>query len=238
MKRHCVENLGKLSVQLVMVTGGLLLASCSDSSEELVWQEGDTIPVFNGSDLKGWTHVMEGGATGGEGAWSAVDGVLVGKGEPRGYLRTDASFQDFELIIDWRWASEDAEGSSGVLLRIAGDPKGITPKCVEADLSFEGVGDLWAYHGAKLDGDGDRFLEVNGDEELGDFTGIEKIEDAEKSPGEWNRYEITLKGGDLEVRLNDKLVNEATGLDVLSGPIGLQADGGSIQIDFMQVTPL
>ena len=65
-------------------------------------------------------------------------------------------------------------------------------------------------------------------DQLGDFKGVGKIKEAEKPAGEWNTYEITVSGGDLTLKVNGELVNEATGLDVLAGPIGLQTEGGEI----------
>lgn len=236
MKLHSVENVGNLFFRSMVVTGGLFLASCSDAPEQVEWKEGETIPIFNGLNLDGLIIGTAGGAAGD--AWDAVAGSLVSTGKPRGYLHTATSFQDFELTLDWRWASEEATGDCGVLLRIAGEPKSFLPSCVEVNLASGSVGEIRAYHGAKLDDDSDRYMVVEADEVYGDFTGVEVMSDAEKIPGEWNRTKIILKGGVLEVRVNDELVNEATGLEVRSGPVGLQSTGGTFEMDFFQLSPL
>ena len=53
--------------------------------------------LFNGRDLSGWENVY-----GPTDSWSVMDGSLVGKGVPRGYLRSDAPFENFTLELDTR----------------------------------------------------------------------------------------------------------------------------------------
>jgi len=182
--------------------------------------------LFNGENLEGWQEFLVDEGVEKEEVWSVRDGVLVCKGEPLGYLFTDGSFEDFRLTLEWRWEGEP--GNSGVLLRIAGEAQSFLPRCVEAQLMSGDAGDIWAFYGASVEGDAERFRDIEDHEDLGDFQGVGKIKAAEKPVGEWNTYEITLTGGDLTLKVNGELVNEATGLDVLAGPIGLQSEGGEI----------
>jgi hypothetical protein len=171
-----------------------------------------------------------------EDVWSVEDGVIICKGEPLGYLQTEGSYQDFTLSLEWRWAPGKEAGNSGVLLRIAGEPAGFMPKCVEAQLKSGSAGDVWAFRGASVAGAAERIAEVKGHAELGDFIGIRKIKAAENPPGEWNRYEIKVTGSELSVIVNGDIVNEATGLDILSGPIGLQSEGAEIHFRDISIT--
>jgi hypothetical protein len=102
------------------------------------------------------------------------------------------------------------------------------PKCVEAQLKSGSAGDIWAFFGASVQGSPERIQEVKDNKDLGNFHGVKKIKAAEKAPGEWNQYEITVSGGNLELKVNGELVNQASGLEVLSGPIGLQSEGAEI----------
>ena len=52
----------------------------------------------------------------------------------------------------------------------------------------------------------------------------------------WNRYEITVSGGNLELKVNGEIVNQASGLDVLAGPIGLQSEGAQIHFRNIELT--
>jgi hypothetical protein len=163
-----------------------------------------------------------------EDVWSVEDGVLICKGQPFGYLFTEGSYQDFTLNFEWRWPEGKEPGNSGVLLRIAGEPNGFMPECVEAQLKNGSAGDIWAFFGAKVEGDEDRMVEVKDHKDLKDFIGVKGMKLADKPVGEWNHYEIKLTGGDLELKINGELVNRASGLDVLSGPIGFQSEGAEI----------
>lgn len=211
------------------------LASCTPETE--ITPANHTVVLFNGENLAGWSHILvEDVAM--EDVWSVADGVLVCKGAPLGYLHTDASYQDYTLTFEWRWAPGSEPGNSGVLLRIAGEPETFMPKCVEAQLKHGSAGDIWAFYGANLDAEGDRAREVTANPNLGDFKGLGKITDAEKPPGEWNLYEITASGGTLTLKVNGELVNEATGLDPVAGPIGFQSEGGEIHFRNMELRPL
>ena len=52
------------------------------------------------------------------------------------------------------------------------------------------------------------------------------------------RYYVTLKDGDLTLLVNGEKVNEATGLDVVMGKIGLQSEGGEIHFRTVELYPL
>jgi hypothetical protein len=66
----------------------------------------ETISLFNGEDLTGWTiHGTE--------LWYVEDGELVCESGPDsayGYLATEASYKDFELTLDFL---QEADGNSG-----------------------------------------------------------------------------------------------------------------------------
>lgn len=186
-------------------------------------------------NLDGFSHVLVGDGVKKEDVWSLKDGVLVCKGQPNGYLFTKESYQDFTLSFEWRWPEGKEPGNSGVLLRIAGEPNGFMPKCVEAQLKNGSAGDIWAFFGAKVQGDAARVVEIKDHKDLKDFNGVKGLKVLEKPAGEWNKYEIKVSGGDLELKINGELVNTASGLDVLSGPIGFQSEGAEIHFRKMEV---
>ncbi len=226
-----------LSFSILLTSAAILSLSCQRSAEESAAVAApEKVALFNGKDLSGWKHHLVDETVKMEDVWSVEDGAIVCKGLPLGYLATESSYQDFTLTFEWRWAPGKDPGNSGVLLRIAGEPIGFMPKCVEAQLKHESAGDIWAFRGASIEGDADRIMEVKDHKDLADFTGVKKIKAAEKAPGEWNRYEITLKGGDLTIVINGENVNQASGLDVLSGPIGLQSEGAEIHFRDIAIT--
>ncbi|GAB6187049.1 3-keto-disaccharide hydrolase [Thermopirellula anaerolimosa] len=196
------------------------------------------VRLFNGRNLDGWDFFVIDPGKKIEDVWSVRDGLLVTQGEPLGYLFTKGKYKNFRLTVEWRWEPGTEPGNSGVLLRIAGDPVSFLPKCVEAQLQSGSAGDIWAFYGAALRGDPARFRKITGHEKIGDFVGVGKIKAAENPPGEWNRYEIELVGPKLTLWINGQKVNEAEGLDVAAGPIGLQSEGGRIQFRTVTLKPL
>ncbi len=222
---------------LAAATAALVLTSCQQKTEEAPAADG-AIRLFNGENLEGWSHVLVGEDVKMEDVWSVDDGLLVCKGLPFGYLFTKDSYQDFTLTFEWRWPAGKEPGNSGVLLRIAGEPNGFMPKCVEAQLKNGSAGDIWAFFGAKVEGDAERMVEMKDHKDLKDFNGVKGLKLADKPLGEWNQYEIKILGGDLELKINGELVNQASGLEVLSGPIGFQSEGAEIHFRNIELKPI
>ena len=200
--------------------------------------------LFNGENLSGWSHFLVDATVQAADVWSVKDGVLVCRGEPLGYLYTNAEYTSFKLIVEWRWAPGAAARlgktpNSGVLMRVDREPKpkGV-PRAYEAQLQAGSAGDLYGFWGLPLDGDAARRREAKGHELLGDMVGFRKIEAAEKAEGEWNTYEITLDGPSLVVLVNGKRVNEAKGAAVVPGRIALQSEGGEIHFRRVEIWPI
>jgi hypothetical protein len=202
----------------------------------------DTVRLFNGKDLGGWSHFLVDPKVRMEDVWSVRDGVLVCKGEPLGFLQTTAEYASFKLLVEWRWPEGTAARlgktpNSGVLLRVSGEPKPI-PRAYEAQLQSGSAGDLYGFWGLPLEGEPARRREAKGNAMLGDMVGFTKAEAAEKPEGEWNVYEIVVDGPSILVHVNGKKVNEARGATVLPGRIGLQSEGGEIQFRKVELTPI
>jgi hypothetical protein len=211
---------------------GLLLAVTGSiaSAEEA---SGKWVTLFDGKSLEGWNYHLVDPNVKMEDVWRVENGVLICKGEPLGYLATKESFQDFEVVVQWRWPGKP--GNSGVFLRICSEPIGFMPKCFEAQLKHGNAGDLWAFRGTHMTGPADRLRKVENSKLLGSFVGSPKLKDAEKEPGQWNEYRITAVGDRITVKINGEVVNEATGCDLVAGPIGLQSEGGEVQFRNVKV---
>jgi len=210
---------------------------CPAGEEKCGGEVTKPIELFNGECLGGWgCFLVEEGAKL-EDVWSVKDGLLVCKGEPMGYLATEKCYENYRLIVEWRWAPGKEAGNSGVLMRITGDEM-MLPNCVEAQLKSGDAGAMYGFQGFKIDGDADRKFEKKGHELGGDLTGVGKVEGAEKEPGEWNRYDITVNGDKIVLKVNGKKVNEAHGCDVRCGKIGLQSEGGEIHFRKVTLKPI
>lgn len=221
----------KLHLLLVALTAGLAL-SCSTVSTT-----SQSVDLFNGQDLNNWDAHLVDSKSKKDNVWTVKDGLLVCKGEPLGFLFTKAQYTSYKLVVEWRWAPGKTPGNNGVLMRVNGQPKGV-PRCIEAQLKSGSAGDLYGFHGMKIDGDPARRTVKQNHEVVGDMIGVKKMRDAENPPGQWNRYDIVADGAHIKVWINGKFVNEAHHCDILPGPVAIQSEGGEIHFRRIRLTPI
>ena len=183
--------------------------------------------LFNGQSLSGWTHHLQEDVPAGE-VWSVTsEGVLICKGQPIGYLRTERDHTNFALRLEWRFDPEMGAGNSGVLLRQIGEDK-VWPRSIEAQLQSGAAGDFWNI---------DEFpMEVALDRTQGRNT--KRTDTHEKPLGEWNRYDITVWHDRVVLRVNDRILNEAWDCMEIPGKICLQSEGAEIHFREIHLTPL
>lgn len=196
-----------------------------------------SVKLFNGKNLKGWTHFLVDDKAKMSDVWSVNDGLLICKGEPMGYLATKKKFKNFKLVVEWRWAPGKKPGNSGVLMRITGKPT-MLPNCMEAQLKSGNAGDMYGFQGFKIDGPSERRKDVEGHKLAGHLRALSRSGTNEKEPRQWNKYEITVDGEKVTLIINGKQVNQAMGCDVRAGQIGLQSEGGEIHFRTVTLTPL
>ncbi|MHB8897701.1 MAG: 3-keto-disaccharide hydrolase [Thermoguttaceae bacterium] len=220
-----------------LAAAAILIASSLSGAEKGNTGPKESVDLFDGKSLQGWTcFLVEDGAKM-EDVWSVKDGILICKGEPHGFLATEKCYQDFNLVVEWRWAPGKEPGNSGVLMRITGEKK-MLPNCMEAQLKSGDAGALYGFQGFKIDGPSERKSETKGHQLGGDLTGLKKLAATEKEPGQWNRYDITLKGDRVVIKVNGTQVNEAHGCEIRCGQIGLQSEGGEIHFRKVLLHPL
>lgn len=198
----------------------------------LAQEKAKTIELFDGKSLEGWTPVLADEATKPEDVWSVVDGVLVCKGEPRGYIRTKRDdFENYVLELDWRFPAGSKGGNSGVLLH-ASTPNaiGVWPKSLEAQLFHQNAGDIWVI--------GETCKIENADKRVMGRRHFNLTDDSEKPIGEWNHYEIKCEGDTITLKVNSDLVNHVTDCSATKGAICLQSEGAEVHFRNVRLTPL
>lgn len=190
--------------------------------------EKEKIKLFNGKDMEGWTFHLNDKNAKMEDVWSVADGVITCKGNPAGYIRTEADYKNYVLELEWRFDPAKGAGNSGVLLRMVGEDK-VWPKSLEAQLHSGNAGDIWNI---------DAFpAKVAADRTEGRRT--KKIKDSnEKELGEWNKYRIVVNKGDVELYVNGDLQNKAEDVEEVAGKICLQSEGAEIQFRNIELTPV
>lgn len=179
------------------------------------------MPLFNGQNLEGWSHVSSKEDTPIAQVWRVEGGVLVCSGTPAGYLKTAESYENYVLTIDWRWKPGGTGGNSGVLVHCSSPGAiGVWPKSIEVQLAADNAGDFWII-GTELD-------VPNKEKRKEGRRHLNLVDGAEKPVGQWNTMEITCRGSEIQVKVNGRLVNEATNCSETRGYISLQSEGTEV----------
>jgi hypothetical protein len=189
------------------------------------------IELFNGRDLSGWTHELEDKTVKPDAVWTIVEGVLICKGSPAGYLRTENEYENYQFTLEWRWPAGSPGGNSGVLLHTT-EPLalGIWPKSVEAQLAAGDAGDVWVI-GTTVDVE-------NPDVRRQGRRHLNLTDGSERPIGEWNQCEIVCQGSEITINVNGTLVNRVTNASVTRGAIALQSEGAEIHFRNIKLRPL
>jgi hypothetical protein len=184
------------------------------------------VALFDGKGLTGWVQYLPDGSDPAK-TWSVKDGVIRCAGTPVGYLRTEKTFKNFFLVVEWRWPEK--AGNSGVLIHMQKGDK-VWPYSIEAQLESGNAGDFWLIEGATLEVDDTR-------RNPGAKTNVKHLAGVEKPLGEWNRYEITSIDGNVVLVVNGELVNFGRHAVPDEGHVLLQSEGTPIEFKTVEITP-
>lgn len=203
--------------------------------------------LFNGKDLSGW-KVPEGDND----HWKVIDGVIdydaQSEAEGDKNLWTEKSYQDFTLKIDWRIKQTTGFYDVPYVLpdgtyALDADGKKLTHKIKNADSGIYlrgsskaqlniwcwpiGSGEVYGYRNDK-----NVSAEVR--------AGVTPKLNPDNPVGEWNHFEITMKGDRLTVVSNGHLIIDNAQLPEIPelGPIALQHHGGKKNGEFSPASSL
>jgi len=188
--------------------------------------------LFNERDLAGWKV-----PTGDNGHWKVINGVIDydARSEATGdkNLWSEKSYRDFVLRVDWRFKSAPFQYKGRILLpdgseKLDENGKPIVVEFPDADSGIllrggpqvniwcwpAGSGELWSVR---------RDLKLPAELRA---AATPKLH-ADRNIGEWNTFEITLRGDRVNILLNGKQVIENARIPGIAaqGPIGLQHHG-------------
>jgi hypothetical protein len=203
-------------------------------SEAMFGKLGKPVVLFDGRDLDGWIWFQRPPKPGTtqpttrasvNDVWTVRDGVLHGMGKPTGYIRTDASFENYVLRVEQRHIGK---GNGGILFGISGEDK-VWPHCLEVQGATGEEGDIRNVADFKMTMDAAR-LESRRLKRLGP--------DPEKPPGEWETIQLVVNHGNITVHVNGKLQNVARVDEPFTGRIGLQAEGGEMEYRQVLLMPI
>lgn len=205
--------------------------------------QAQTKSLFNGKDLKGWhadvpEHDKNPNA---RNPFIVRDGMLVSLGTPGGHLITDASYQNYRLEIEYRFAGKP--GNCGALVH-ASTPRALYemfPKSIEVQMMHQNAGDFWCIQEdivvpdmEKRRGPREKWG-VNGDK----LRRIPNLTDGSEKPvGEWNKMTIECLNDSVKVWVNGDFVNFGYNATASKGQIALQAEGSEVEFRKVLLTPI
>jgi hypothetical protein len=188
------------------------------------------IKLFNGKNFDGWTFCMKNDADPMQ-TWSVTNGVIHCTGKPIGYLRTKQSYSNYVVTVVWRFVKIAPHAdNTGVLVHMQ-LPDKVWPMCIQNQGKSGRQGDLFVMSGVEckehlaLGKDANTPVALHG-------------EPNENSIGDWNTNVTVCAGNNVKAIINGKLLNEITECTVSSGFVGIQSEGGDIEIRKIYLEPL
>lgn len=193
------------------------------------------IKLFNGKNLDGWyAYEQETGKHDNAADIFQVDHQMIRLyGDNLGYLMSEQSFQNFKLLVEFRWnidstfAKKSNLKNSGIMYLVPSDtPDVLWPKGIQFQVKEGSTGDFILLQ--------DVTIRINGEvTKPGRSVVAKRFTDATRPISKWNTIVITVKDGKVKQELNGKLVNEGTEPSVSGGRVLLQYEG--YPIDFRKV---
>jgi hypothetical protein len=198
-------------------------------------QQPNFVSLFNNKDLSGWKV-----PAGDNGHWKVVDGVIDYDAESEATgdksLWSERTYGDFVLRVDWRIKATPYVNPNVPIIRYDGthkkgaDGKEIRLSVPDSDsgILLRGTSkaqvNIWCWPIGSGEVYGYRM-----DEKMPAAVraGVTPSKNADHNIGEWNTYEITVRGNRLTVVLNGQTVISSAELPDLpaNGPVGLQHHG-------------
>jgi len=203
----------------------------------------ETVQLFNGRNLDGW-HIDvpamdKDPAT--PSPFILRDGKLVSLAQPGGHLITDASYANYRLTVEYRFAAKP--GNCGVLVHTS-TPRalyGMFPQAIEAQLMHTNAGDFWciAQDITTPDMEARRGPRENWGVDGKKLRRIPNLTDGSEHPvGEWNTLVIECFADKIKVWVNQDLVNYGYDCQATRGQIALQAEGAEVEFRRVELTPI
>jgi len=189
----------------------------------------ETLELFNGKDLQGWTVDLlpTKEKEDQKNPFSVKNGNMVIAGKPYGHIYTESAYDNYTLTVEYRYPQK--KGNCGVMLHstVPRFINNLFPRCIEVQLMHGQAGD---------------FIPIG--EDITGVDGLSKpaligkpknsfrgrfFREAEKPGGEWNRMVIYCQHDTITVMLNGRPVNCGTKASVTKGKIALQSEGAPVE---------
>jgi 3-keto-disaccharide hydrolase len=149
-------------------------------------------------------------------------------------LLSEREFGDGSLHVEWRFLAPEAAGATGSVLAGAA-PVYNGGVYVRTALDGKSWVQLQVSHADKPPVVGDLIAQVPGQAERVD---VFQTQPSAAAPiGEWNTYDVSLQGPRVELSVNGKPAASWSACPLLTGHVGLQAEGSPIEVRAFRYRP-
>ena len=219
----------------VLIAATVLQLAAREAVQQKPAAAAQLVPLFNGKDLTGWKI-----PAGDNGHWKVVDGVIdydaASEAQGDKSLYSEKSFGDFTLRLEWRIKATPYTNPNVFIVRPDGTHKkdengrDIRIPVPDSDSGVYVRGsskaqiNIWCWpvgsgevYGYRTDNAMPPAVRA----------GVTPSKNADNNIGEWNQFEITMRGSRLTVVLNRQTVIDNAELPGVpaSGPVALQHHG-------------
>src|SRR5438270_5453799 len=183
----------------------------------------EPINLFNGRDLSGWVNVNCAPDT-----WAVRDGLIVTTGKPRGFLRTERTYENYVLELEWKHLVP--KGNSGLFVHADALPQvgAPYPYAVEVQVMDGDHGSMFGIRGMTVT----PLTRPRGKNRA------QPEEDRANPAGQWNHYRLTAQDGALELAVNGKVVTRLKDCSHVKGYVCLEAEGSEAHFRNLKLTEL
>src|SRR5687768_9517396 len=219
----------------VLIAATALQLAAREAVQQKPVAAAQLVPLFNGKDLTGWKV-----PAGDNGHWKVIDGVIdydaASEAPGDKHLWSEKEYGDFVLTLDWRITSTPYVNPNVPIIRMDGSHKKnaegrdirIAVPDSDSGIYLRGSDkaqvNIWGWPAGSGEVYGYR---TDSKMPPSVRAGVTPRRNADRHIGEWNTFEITMRGTRLTVVLNGETVIEDAELPGIParGPIALQHHG-------------
>ncbi len=228
------------------------------ASAALVWflaPQAPTAPrAFIDGTEPGWRTLGPAdfaGVNGNPDTWTWTDGLLRSSGKPIGVMRTERTYTNFELLIEWRHLQP--AGNSGVFVWVPGEAlAGLKPDALpQYGIEIQMLDHAFRDQYEKKSGRKGDWFTTHGDvfavgkSKLTPFPPVSPNgarsfprKELSRGAGEWNHYYVRGINGEVRLWVNGEEVSGGSRAEPRSGYFCLEAEGSPIEFRNIRVREL
>jgi len=182
--------------------------------------------------------------------WTWKDDLLICTGQPIGVLRTQQTFTNFEMVVEWRHLRSG--GNSGVFVWVPEESlKDLKPNALPSGIEVQALDHGYAEQYEKRTGKKADFFTTHGDvfavgkSKMKPFpptspNGSRSFprKQLSKGVGQWNHYYIRCINGEVRLWVNGEEVSGGQDCEPRTGYLCLESEGSPVEFKNIRIREL